>query len=807
LDVFQRSISKRKGRKERRKGGTPLQRKVSFCLRGLCDTFAPFAVKKRMKKLVLLVLFMPLFANAQSNGAFGFRYDQSPGVTVAGKTLRNPWAGGLNATQYATMRLNDDTRDDLVVFDRVTQKLSTFVAVSNPAGSGVVWQYAPEYETAFPPLYDWMLMADYDGDGRNDLFIPGAGSIRLFRNESQNGKVTFRLVANPLMTEGFSSRQILYAGNTDLPAITDFDDDGDIDILTFDPTGDQISYNQNMSVERTGKRDGLDFKRTSGLCWGGFQKNFCNDFSFGLNCGGTLPSPGRVAAPLADEKPPLRGTNPNARPLHSGNTLIIVDTDGDGNKDLLFGFVTCQNLARIRGVGPNGSNARFVGFDSLFPASKPVLFPAFPAVFWEDVDGDGQRDLIASPNVSFNENNGFDFRASGWFYKNVGNNRKPDFRFIQADFLQSDMLDLGENAAPALADLDGDGDLDMLVGFAGTPTSSGYRAGLWQFENRGTPQNPAFVLVTTNYLDLAQTLNLINVRPQFVDLDGNGNTDLVVTGNKGDARNGGVEIRALLNAAPKGAAVRFDLSRAVNWPIPGNVSIDERFNVVDVDRDGLPDLLIGKNGGTISYYRNAGSVAAPVFQLRNQQYGGLVPDIFQTRARSLAVADLNGDQKRELVSASNNGQVRIYAMPDQPDQPLVLIDSLPALGLPGTGLVAALADLDGDQLPDLMLGTRGGGLRYLKNTSKKIVITAVDPEPIGPWAFPNPTDRYLTVRPPHSGQVALISISGQVMLPAQPVRVGVETLLDVGQLPDGTYLLRLTATDRPALVQKVVVWK
>jgi len=193
--------------------------------------------------------------------------------------------------------------------------------------------------------------------------------------------------------------------------------------------------------------------------------------------------------------------------------------------------------------------------------------------------------------------------------------------------------------------------------------------------------------------------------------------------------------------------------------------------------------------------------------LRNQQYGGLVPDIFQTRARSLAVADLNGDQKRELVSASNNGQVRIYAMPDQPDQPLVLIDSLPALGLPGTGLVAALADLDGDQLPDLMLGTRGGGLRYLKNTSKKIVITAVDPEPIGPWAFPNPTDRYLTVRPPHSGQVALISISGQVMLPAQPVRVGVETLLDVGQLPDGTYLLRLTATDRPALVQKVVVWK
>ena len=768
-----------------------------------------------MKKLVLLFLFVPLLSNAQSNGAFGFRYDQTPGVVVAGKTLRNPWAGGLNATQYATMRLNDDDRDDLVVFDRVARKLSTFVAVDDPAGPGVVWQYAPAYETAFPPLYDWMLMADYDGDGRNDLFIPGAGSIRLFRNESQGGRVAFRLVADPIMTEGFSGQQVLYAGNSDLPAITDFDDDGDLDILTFDPTGDQVSYNQNMSVERTGKRDGLDFKRTSGLCWGGFQKNFCNDFSFGLNCGGTLPNPGRVAAPVADVKPPLldawsapTDANPGrARPLHSGNTLTVVDTDGDGNKDLLFGFVSCENLARIRGAGPNTSNARFTGFDSLFPASKPVLFPAFPAVFWADVDGDGQRDLIASPNVSFNDNDAFDFRASGWFYKNVGNNRKPDFRFIQADFLQRDMLDLGENATPAFADLDGDGDLDMLVGFAGTTTSSGYRAGLWQFENQGTPQNPTFTLITTNYLNLTQTLSLVNIRPQFIDVDGNGSLDLVLTGNRGDVRNGGVQIRALLNAAPKGVAARYDLSQAVTWPVPDNVAIDEQFNVVDVNRDGLPDLLIGNNGGTISYYQNTGSATAPAFQLRNQRYGGLGAGIFQNLTRSIAIADLNGDQKPELVSASRDGQVRIYAMPDQPDQPLVLLDSLPALGLPGTGLVAALADLDGDQLPDLMLGTRGGGLRYLKNTAKKIVITALEPEPTGPWAFPNPTDRYLTVRAPHTGQIELVSLSGQTMLTAQPVRAGTDTRLDVGPFPQGLYLLRLTATGHPALVQKVVVWK
>lgn len=760
-----------------------------------------FGKVKLMKKLFCFLL-IPFLSRAQSNGAFGFRYDQTPSVVVAGKTLLNPWAGGLNATQYATLRLNDDTRDDLLVYDRVTRKISLFVAINNPNGTGIAWQHAPEYEPMFPAITSWVLLVDYDGDGRNDLFTDGPGSIRLYRNESTGGRVVFRLVADPLMTEGFTSRLPLYAGSVDLPAITDYDDDGDIDILAFDLTGDQIAYNQNMSVERTGKRDGLDFKRTSGLCWGYFQKNFCNDFSFGLNCGGPLPGSGRLAAPVAEAKPPT-GTNPNARPLHSGNTLAVVDTDGDGNKDLLFGFVSCQNLARLRGAGPNTNNARFVGFDSLFPARKPILFPAFPATFWVDVDGDGQRDLLASPNVTFNDNNAFDFRASGWFYRNAGNNRVPDFQFVQADFLQSDMLDLGESAAPALADLDGDGDLDMLVGYAGVATATGYRAGLWQFENRGTAQNPAFVLITTDYLGIGQTLNLTGVLPQLTDLDGNGSIDLVLTGTG----TGAVEMRTIINAASKGAAVRFALTSAVSWTIPNTIQIGERPNVIDVDRDGLPDLLVGKNNGTISYFRNAGSVAAPSFQLRNQQYGGFAADVFQDRGRSLAIADLNGSQKRQVVSASTNGQVRIYALPDQPDQPLVLLDSLAGLPAPGTGLVAALADLDGDQLPDLMLGSRGGGLRYLKNTSKKIIITALEPEPTSPWAFPNPTDRYLTIRPPHPGQVELISTSGQSMLPAQAVKAGTETTLDIGQLPDGTYLLRLTADNHPALVQKVVVWK
>lgn len=736
-----------------------------------------------------------VYAQQTPTRPFSFQYEQRPTVSVEGRTLLNPWAGGLNATQYSTMRLNDDARDDLVVFDRTTTKVSTFIAINNSSGTGVAWQYAPEYETAFPAVYSWLLLVDYDGDGQKDLFTHGTSGIRLFRNESAAGRVGFRLVGDPLMTEGYNGRQPLYVSGTDMPAILDYDDDGDIDVLTFDGTGDQVAYQQNLSVERTGRNAGLDFKRTSSVCWGHFKKNFCNDFTFGLECGGepelTIP--------------PIQGVaSPRARPLHSGNTLTVLDTDGDGNKDLLFGFVTCQNLARVRSIGPNSNKAYFTSFDSLFPARNPVVFPAFPVTSWEDVDGDGQKDLLASPNVSSNENQAFDFRASGWFYKNAGTNQKPDFQFVGTDFLQNEMLDLGENAAPALADLDGDGDMDLLIGYAGAQISSSYRAGLWQFENKGTTQNPAFVLVTIDYLGLTASLSLTNVIPAFADVDGNGSTDLVLRAN-------GVEMRVLLNAAPKGGAVRYNFATAIRWPTPDRMIPGDLPTVTDVDSDGKPDLLIGKTDGTIQYLRNAGTTATPTFQLQSQNVGGFAFDRF-TGARSLVVADLNGDRKNELVVATNSGQVRLYEFPDRQslDQPLTLLDSLPALGVPGRGLLAALADLDGDQLPDLMLGSLAGGLRYLKNTSLKVVITGVTEEPTGPWAFPNPTDRYVTIRAPHNGRVELLSLSGQVVRPGQAVRANAETTIDLGNLSGGTYLLRLSADNaspHQALVQKVVIWK
>ena len=742
-------------------------------------------------RLSIIFCLLPLLSLAQR---YSFRYDQRPSAIVSGKTLPNAFAGGLNACQFSMVRLNEDTRDDLVVFDRTASKISTFLAQTD--GS---FRYDPNYETAFPATYNWLLMVDYDADGKRDIFTAGPAGMRVYKNTSTAGKVSFQLVADPLLVEGFSGRQPLYAGPVDLPAITDLDNDGDIDIVAAEVFGRNPIYYQNLSRDKNPGNavpPSLDFKR-NGDCWGNFFINGCRDFTFGINCQGG----GRVATPTATNGLAQRGL---ARPAHSGITITITDTDGDNRKDILMGHVGCRNIALLRNKGTNDEKANFVAFEENFPVAKPINFESFLALFVEDIDGDGQRDLLASTNNGTNDGGLTDFRASNWFYRNAGTNAKPDYQLVQKNFLQDGMIDLGESAAPTLADMDGDGDADMLVGYAGNLTDKGTRSGLWYFENKGTPTDATFDLITTDYLGLTQASQPITyTQPQLVDMDGNQSPDLVLTARIGRA----VQIRVFYNQAPRGSLARFNVADAKPITLPGNFGAGELPTFIDVDRDGIMDVLVGKESGAIEYLRNTGTNGNPVFALQNPAFGGFKPDNL-TRTRSLAIADLNGDQRPELIIGSSDGKLLLYRFPDQPDQPSVLLDSLKNLVNPGTGLIVSAADLDGDQLPDLIVGTVAGGLRFVKNTSEKIVITATEPdESSTPWAYPNPTDRFVTVRPPYDGQTDIISLSGQVVQAGIWVRAHNETTLDLGNLPDGTYLVRLTTPDKPARVQKIVVWK
>lgn len=716
-----------------------------------------------------------------------FEYDQRPVVTLSGRALPNAWAGGLNSCQFNTLLLNNDTRPDLVVFDRTTDKISTFLAATDGSGT-FVWQYAPQYERQFPQFINWMVLVDYDGDGRKDLFSSAPSGMQVWRNVPNTATLQWQLIAAPIYHEGFNNnRSNLYVAGLDTPAIQDYDGDGDVDVVAFDVGGNLAVYYQNMSRERTNTEApaGLDFKRT-GFCWGNFQKELCNDFQFGINC--STDGGGRKGVP-------------NARPMHTGNAISLFDTDGDGLKELLFGYVSCTNVAVLYNRSANSAKADFFKFSPDFPAQRPIRLPAFAATFFEDVDGDGRTDLLASTSSYGNEGNMFDFRASNLFYRNAGTAAKPDFQYVKSDFLQADMIDLGENAVPALTDLDGDGDLDLLVGHSGSMGAKGFRAGLWQFENQGTPTSPAFTLLTTDYLNLTQSDSLTNLRPTFADLDGNGAVDLILTASSAAAS----VIQWWPNAAAKNAAVQFSRASVKVLTLPNSVgySSNEAIAFTDIDADGKLDLLVGGSAGNISYLRNSGTLAAPAFQLQTDAYAGFGIDLL-ARNPSLTLVDVNADKQPRLLIATRAGKLKVYRSAAQPTQRSTLLDSLASLGFPGVGPAIAAGDLDADGLPDLVIGTASGGLRYVRNTSEKTTILSVT-EPNLIWAFPNPTDRYVTLRLPYSGRVEVLGLDGRRVMAPQMVAGKTDALLDLGTLPGGVYLLRLTAEDKPTKVSRVVL--
>jgi hypothetical protein len=142
-------------------------------------------------------------------------------------------------------------------------------------------------------------------------------------------------------------------------------------------------------------------------------------------------------------------------------------------------------------------------------------------------------------------------------------------------------LTRGSHPSPALADLDGDGDLDLVAG-----ESSG-ELNLWR--NDGTPREPSFVLVT-------DTLGGFDAgrrsAPAFADLDGDGDPDLVVGSESGET--------AVFWNRGEGPLEEAFGSAEPALELPGIAALA----FADMDADGDPDLLVGEIAGGLRYYEN-----------------------------------------------------------------------------------------------------------------------------------------------------------------------------------------------------------
>lgn len=731
----------------------------------------------RLSFVLFFLLTHIQFAKAQ----FGFEYNPSIKVVKDGIELQNPWAGGLDYTQFSVFDFDFDGDDDLFLFDRSTNNIRVFT--QEVIGGVSKWKFHYNAAAHFPQGIEYRAtMVDFDMDGKKDLFTYSIGGLRVYKNigNSTDG-IQWQLHKNIVQSNynGFLSN--LYIASSDIPAIVDVDNDGDIDVLTFHQGGSHLEYHKNMSMELYGIPDSLTFQLAN-ECWGKFSENINNN-SILLNdpnfpCEeGTLPNP---------ELPPLieSGNEKSENNRHAGSTVLALDLDNNGVLDLILGDVAYTNLvALINGGTTPNSNSAMVSFDVNYPSnSTPANMYLFPAPYFLDVDFDGKKDLIVganAKNVSHNE-------TSILYYKNMGTTNQPTFVFQRNNFLQNEMIEHGKGSIPILYDVDKDGLTDLLVSnlyrFKNESTKEGTIA---YYKNTGTATQPVFTLIDFNWLNLNSLNYGLRLVPTFGDINGDGKDEMILGRENGSLvlfqNNGTTFTSPTIN-------MKDDQHATIQV---GGFSYPQ---LIDLNNDGLLDLVIGNRTGKIVYYENIGTSTNPVFQLKNSTLGNIQIQDPNNPDGYTAPHFFRHNDTLQLFLGAVDGKFYYYnGIEEQLNtgDAFYLVSSN-FLGINVEGYSSfAIGDINNNGEYNLFVGQDLGGLYHFEaDPSSSIGVEELNMD-FKLELFPNPTSNQLTIRTNTKGKIELIlySIDGQQV---QKAHFYDETTLDVSTLKNGIYLIETT---------------
>jgi hypothetical protein len=270
-----------------------------------------------------------------------------------------------------------------------------------------------------------------------------------------------------------------------------------------------------------------------------------------------------------------------------------------------------------------------------------------------DIDGDGDLDLISGVyeyEYDYNSGNYYYF-GNFRYYENTGTNANPVFAASQTNPFGLAGIEQNETINPTFVDIDGDGDLDIMVN---------NQSGEFVFyENVGTLNAPAFAAPVTNPFSLLLNVVRGNSQPTFADLDNDGDLDLVI----------GSEFN---NSGSNEILFYFENTGTVNAPVfaaplenPFSLNPTGPFyemnhaKLIDIDGDGDFDILVGTEyydgdyntpDGIFKYYENTGTASLPAFAAEVENPFGLTGP---QRGFAFDVADIDNDGDLDIVAGED----------------------------------------------------------------------------------------------------------------------------------------------------------
>ena len=547
-------------------------------------------------------------------------------------------------------------------YDLLTRKLSMdffnqYMSNALHLNDGAHFTEIANYAGVAKTDWSWgALLFDMDNDGYKDIYVcngiyhdlTNQDFMDFFANDLMQkmvitGKkddietIIAKMPSTPISNYAFKNNQNLTFTNNainwglDTPSFSngaaygDLDNDGDLDLVVNNVNMESFVYRNNseknkanhfLKVKLKGAAQnkfavgsvvelysGKEIIRQELIPSRGFQSSIDYVMTFGLG--------NKKIDSLQVIWPNSKTQTIKKVALNSTINLSIADAKSD------YVFRTTQPKALFKEVKSNfvaHKENDYIDFDYEGLISK-MLSQEGPSLAIGDINADGNEDVFIGGAKG----------QSGKIYVNKGNN---SFSVTSQKALDTDAT--FEDTAASFFDVDGDGDLDLLVGSGGNERTSPEN-----FQNRLYLNNGKGIFVKSTTLIPSASTNVSVIAPY--DFDNDGDVDVFVGSRSVPGVYGIDPKHLLLENDGKGNFTNVIDKKAFKINTTGMIT-DAVWE--DIDNDNKKDLILVGDWMAPQIFKNTGRRLSP-FKSNLTNYSGFW--------NSVQCVDLNNDGKKDFI--------------------------------------------------------------------------------------------------------------------------------------------------------------